>query len=70
MDNEQLLQALEQLLDSKLGQFKTETSSEIADSIGEQNETICALLSQQNAVRKDVQSRIVAMSFCEPRSCQ
>ena len=35
MDNEQLLQALEQLLDSKLGQFKTEMSSEIADSIGE-----------------------------------
>ena len=56
MDNEQLLQALEQLLDSKLGQFKTEMSSEIADIIGEQNETICALLSQQNAVLKDVQA--------------
>lgn len=58
MDNEQLLQALEQLLDSKLGQFKTEMSSEIADSIGEQNETICALLSQQNAVRKDMQAQV------------
>ena len=58
MDNEQLLQALEQLLDSKLGQFKTEMASEIADSIGEQNETICALLSQQNAVRKDVQAQV------------
>lgn len=58
MDNEQLLQALEQLLDSKLGQFKTEMSSEIADIIGEQNETICALLSQQNAVGKDVQAQV------------
>lgn len=58
MDNEQLLQALEQLLDSKLGQFKTEMASEIADSIGEQNETICALLSQQNAVRKDMQAQV------------
>lgn len=57
MDNEQLLQALEQLLDSKLGQFKTKMASEIADSIGEQNETICALLSQQNAVLKDVQAQ-------------
>lgn len=33
-------------------------SSEIADIIGEQNETICALLSQQNAVLKDVQAQV------------
>ena len=33
-------------------------SSEIADSIGEQNETICALLSQQNAVLKDMQAQV------------